>query len=770
MRRFNLASKFLATILSGWITLSGCLADEVVATQPELESIYQQEILPIFEKHCYDCHGDGSKKGELSLDPFGDIPSMIANREVWNNIRNHISFRLMPPPDEVSPSPAEREKLLNWIDHAIFSVDPNNPDPGSVTLRRLNRVEYQNTIRDLLGVTVNVAEILPQDDTGYGFDNIGDVLTLSPVHLERYLKAAKAALSTVTYPGPMTIPLTSINGVNLKGDGSISDEGHFLAGNGQAFSEFRFPRSGRYRIEVTASSDWPTDERPKCDIVVDGHVLATWDVEKLGKKTKIITPEISCKNEASLRVAAFFTNDLWQPKHEDSKQRDRNLFIHQITVEGPLDGPLPDKPITHRQIYGERLVGQSDADYMKEVLTRFAKKAFRRPVTAEEIERYLVFMKNAQQLGEGVEHAIQYALEAMLVSPAFLFREESVIVEKKTGRKLVSEHALASRLSYFLWSTMPDDSLFARANAGELRKNLAAEVGRMVASDRSSALVKNFAGQWLQLRDVEGLYRDTDDFPNFNSRLTKNMRTETEMLISHVIKDNLPVSNLLDADYTFINQRLAAHYGIPNVQGDMFRRVSLIGTPRRGILNHGSFLSLSSYPNRTSPVLRGKYILENILDTPPPPPPPNIPQLTGADGHGEETSLRQQMEKHRDDPECSSCHALMDPIGFGLENYDATGAWRDRENGRTISAAGTLVTGQSFTTAEQLRDTIARDHRAEFHRALASKLLTYALGRGLDWYDRPTVDQIVLKAGGDEIRFTSLVQAIVDSVAFQYRR
>jgi Protein of unknown function (DUF1592)/Protein of unknown function (DUF1588)/Protein of unknown function (DUF1587)/Protein of unknown function (DUF1585)/Protein of unknown function (DUF1595)/Ca-dependent carbohydrate-binding module xylan-binding/Planctomycete cytochrome C len=756
--------KVLIATIGGWIAAS---AGGFAATQPELESAYHQEILPIFEKLCYDCHGDGRKKSGLALDDFGDIPSMIANREVWKNIRAHIDFRLMPPPDKISPSDAEREKLLTWIDDAVFAVDPSHPDPGHVMLKRLNRVEYENTIRDLLGVEIDAGEILPPDDTGYGFDNIGDVLTLSPVHLERYLAAARMALDLAVHPDPMTVQRTEISGKKIQGDGIVVD-GHLLFTNGQAFSKITFPGPGRYQIRVTASSDWGGSELSKCDIVLDGNILTTWEVPNAGKHTKTVTYEVSSDQEVTLRVAAFFTNDRWEPENPDPKQRDRNLTIHQIAVDGPLDGPPPPKPKTHQLIYGEQRSGQSSADYMKVVLKRFARRAFRRAVKDEEIERYFVFLSRSKKHGGDVQHAIRDALEAMLVSPAFLFREEPT--ELEGGRKLISEYALASRLSYFLWSSMPDETLLALADAGKLRENLTREVQRMIASSQSSAFVVNFTGQWLQLRDMPGVSPSEEVFPNFDRLLVLDMRKETEMLVAEVMQHNLPVMTLLNADYTFLNQRLAEHYGMTNVQGDRFRKVSLVDTPRRGILNHGSFLTLTAYPDRTSPVRRGKYVLENILDTPPPPPPPNIPQLTGVNGHGEGEGLRQQMEKHRDDPKCSSCHALMDPIGFGLENFNALGTWRNQENGQLIDASGKLVTGQAFANMEQLRDIITRDHRKEFHRALASKMLTYSLGRGLDWYDRPTVDHIVMKAGGDDLRMISLIQAIVDSVPFQYRR
>lgn len=740
------------------------------ASADDLQTRYHREILPILENYCYDCHGDGLRKGELALDDFEDITSMVAKRDVWKRVRDHIDFRLMPPPKEAAPATEERTKLLKWIDDAIFPVDPNNPDPGHVTLRRLNKVEYQNTVQDLLGVDVDVSEILPQDDTGYGFDNIGDVLTLSPMHLERYLDAAQLALDKAIHLEPMPRAVTTVQGEQLSGDGYSNSGQRVLSNNGEASSDFPISRPGLYRVEITASGQWAANGPPRCDLLINGQPVKSWEVKNPGKSPQVYSHEFTSSDSGSIKLTAAFQNDIWDPQNPDPAQRDRNLSLHQISLIGPLDGPPPDKPGSHKSIYGKRAPGQSDANYMNAVLRNFAKRALRRPPTDEEIQRYQIFLTQSQSIGESVEYAIRQALGAMLVSPGFLFREEPVAPGQAGGKQLISEHALASRLSYFLWSSMPDETLFALADAGKLRANLPAELTRMIASKKSEAFIENFVGQWLQLRDMTSITPNPKVFPTYNGKIAKAMRIETEMLVSHILKNDLPVITLLDADFTFINERLAKYYGIPGVEGSDFRRVSLQGTPRRGLLGQGSFLTLTSYPNRTSPVLRGKYILENILDTPPPPPPPNVPQLTENHKRDDLPSLREQMERHRDDPACSSCHALMDPIGFALEHFDATGAWRDQDRGRPIVTEGTLVTGQSFADAEGLRQIIVRNHRAEFHRALATKLLTYALGRGLDWYDRPSVDAIVARAGANDARLTSLLLAVVESVPFQYRR
>ncbi|NJM38844.1 MAG: DUF1592 domain-containing protein, partial [Akkermansiaceae bacterium] len=404
------------------------------------------------------------------------------------------------------------------------------------------------------------------------------------------------------------IPFKKILGKDLLGDGYITNDDHLLFRNGQAYGKFNISGPGIYHITVKASNDWRGKEPPKCEVAVDGNIIGSWEVKGAGEQTERFSRDIHCEKDATIQVGAFFTNDLWEPDHPDASMRDRNLTIKEISVRGPLE-PLSEKPQnSHHLLYGKRAAGQSDEDFMKQVLGKFLPRAFRRPVSEEEMDRYLIFLKHAQDHKEDVNVAIQQALEAMLVSPAFLFREEPVIDTNPNGKKLISEHALASRLSYFLWSTMPDDRLIELANAGELRKNLSSEVLRMIASEKSEALVKNFTGQWLQLRDVVSVSPGITTFPKFNGRLVYDMKNESEMLVSHIIKNDLPATELLEADYTFINGKLAAHYGIPNVEGDEFRKVSLVGTPRRGILNQGAFLCLTSYPNRTSPVRRGKYI------------------------------------------------------------------------------------------------------------------------------------------------------------------
>ncbi|HEY1121265.1 MAG TPA: DUF1592 domain-containing protein, partial [Haloferula sp.] len=728
-----------------------------------VEARWKAEALPIFETYCYDCHGDGIKKGELAIDRFDSIAKMQQNREVWKRIRDHLKHRLMPPLDEDQPTIAEREKLLAWIDDAVFPVDPNHPDPGRVTLRRLNRVEYQNTLRDLLDVDVSIMDLIPPDDSGYGFDNIGDVLTLSPAHLERYLEAARVSLDKAVKPGPMLPPETKISGRDLEGDGQRSEEGHYLFKAGIAETLYRPLRPGKYLVTVKACGTLGGDGPPAMELRVEGEKRHEWKVDAPMDRPKDYSQEIQIEAKEPLSIGVAFTNDFYDEHHPDRSRRDRNLMVNALTITGPLDGPPLPKPQSHRRIFTERKAGENDRAYALNVLTQFARKAFRRPARDGEVARYLELVDMAKD--QGVEYGVRLALEAMLVSPSFLYREEPQ-PEPDNARKIhsIDEHALATRLSYFFWSSMPDERLMDLASRGELRENLSGEIDRMISDKRSRQFVSNFTGQWLRLRDLPSSQPAKRAFPDFNPRLRDSMRRETEMLFSHVVREDLPMTTLLDADFTFLNEDLARHYGISDVKGGEFRKVELKDSHRRGILGQGSFHLLTSYPLRTSPVLRGKYVLENLLDTAPPPPPPNVPQLEPPTRHGDQRSLREQLEKHREDPACASCHALMDPIGFGLENFDATGAWRDQENGKDIDAAGELASGRKIHGVDDLRKALVEDHRPEFYRSVATKLLTYALGRGLDWYDKPALDKIVADTEAAKGSSRAMIRAVIDSV------
>ncbi len=749
------------------LLVGSALAEE---EKENLEERFEREIEPIMVNYCYDCHGDGVKEGELALDDFGSISEMVADRDQWQKIRDHIDFRLMPPPDEFAPEEEERAKLVRWIDDAIFPVDPANPDPGEIALRRLNRTEYENTIRDLLGVEIDTAEILPPDDSGYGFDNIGDVLTISPVHMERYLDASRIALERALDFTPARFPEKKIRGDEFTGAGEGRGDAIYLGVTGRDEADVMLEKPGIYRVKVTAGSMLCGDEFPKLGVTIGGRELKVFEVSNPMDAPQEFAAEIQIDQAGKHMLVLEFLNNFKDPEAPEG-MRDRNILVSDIVVEGPIDRSPFKKKSTHLAIVPEREIGEGNEVYFDRIVGDFLPKAFRRPVDADEASRYRYFLKLADEAGDGFDTAVRQALTAALVSPSFLFREEPVeALADGEKRALISEHALAARLSYFLWSSMPDEDLRRLADAGMLRQNLASETRRMIESPKSAALIDNFVGQWLQLRNLSTIVPRRNNYENISKRLPGDMRKETEMLVRHIITENLPVQTLLDADFTFLNERLAKHYGIDGVSGEKFRKVSIEHTSRRGILGHASFLTLTSHQQKTSPVLRGKYVLENILNTPPPPAPPNIPSLEDGKEHGGKMSMREELERHRADPACSSCHALMDPIGFGLENYDVVGRWRETENGNPIDPADTLVTGQKFGTAEEMRDIFISDYEDEFQRAFTVKLLTYGLGRGVKYYDRPAIDAIVVKGREDEGRFLSMLSGVINSVPFQYRR
>ena len=750
------------------------LASLLLPTHGQEEGLaaqWKDHIQPLLEENCFDCHGDGVHKGELSLDPYDSIPAMQADRDVWKRIRSHLEQQLMPPPDEFQPTLEEREQLIQWIDAAVFPVDPDHPDPGRVTLRRLNRIEYENTLGDLLGKRVKVLDLLPTDDSGYGFDNIGDVLTLAPAHLEKFLEAARIALDEVIRPGEMPFPEKRVSGTEITGEGAPDSDGHLLFTNGSARAKFGRMPAGRYQLTIEAGGSSGPGGAPVMEVwLADKKVdVRTIDADRFEPRPATVEVEIDGGSDTEVRLD--FTNDSYDDDPLEVENKDANLLISAVALAGPIDGPRQPKPKTHRDLLDERRDGEATEAWALRVFKKFGRGAFRRPLREGEAERYLELVRMSLNDGLDEETSIRYGLEAMLVSPSFLFREEP---QPDPGNAEaihpVDEHALASRLSYFLWSTMPDEALMQLADEGKLRENLAREIDRMIDDDRSRALVENFGGQWLQLRDLSAQFPAKRKFPNFDARLRSDMRRETQMLLSHLFHENRPLTDLLDADYTFVNSRLARHYGLPEVKGRGFKKVSLEGSHRRGILGQGSFHLLTSLPLRTSPVMRGKYVLENLLDSAPPPPPPNVPQLKPPGRHGDNLSLREQMEKHREDPACSACHALMDPIGFGLENFDADGSWRDTENGKPINSTGELLGGRKFEGADELRRILVNEHRPQLLRSVASKMLTYALGRGTDWFDRPAIDRIVRETEADHAGARSMIHAVVRSVPFQYRR
>ena len=737
-------------------------------------SYYEKEIIPLLETYCYDCHSDGVEKGELALDKLEDPKAHNPKNPYWERIWTSIEDQQMPPQDKKIPSREEREKILFWIESKVFGQDCANPDPGRVTIRRLNRVEYGNTIRDLLGLpdSFRPEEKFPVDDSGYGFDNIGDVLTVPPVLLEKYLAAADDALSEALRLGPPTTPKNHIPAKNFQGYGSMQGEfrAHSSSGFADTFVDIR--RSGQYKLRVNATADQAGGEDAQVRIKVDDKDVGMVNIPT--RRPKTTTGHIEVPLEKGTRkISVSLAKDYYEPDNPDPKQRDRNLYIAWLEIEGPTNLPPPPPQESHQRVFftgPEKETSPREA--ARKILRRFASHAYRLPVQDADLEKLIRLFDKGQEDKLRFEQSVALAMKAVLISPKFLFRGEvQPDPDNPAAIHLIDEFALASRLSYFLWSTMPDQSLFKEAYEGTLRKNLDQQIQRMLKDPRAEAFASNFAGQWLELRNLGRATPDTTRFKSYNQEVARDMHQETQLFFNHIFRQDRPVIEFLDADYTFLNQKLAQYYGINDVLGKEFRKVSLDKKTRRGgILTHGSILTLTSNPTRTSPVKRGKWVLENLLGLPPPPPDPNAPPLPDDAKAFEGATLREIMVKHREDPGCAACHVKMDSIGIALENFDAVGMWREKYGNVTVDSEGYFTDGTKFDGPQELNQVLIKQYKQEFLTQLTEAILTYALGRGVKYYDRCSVQEIVNQLEANDHRFSVLIRGIIKSPPFQNRR
>ena len=730
---------------------------------------YTKQVVPLVQKYCIKCHGGRKPRAGFALDRIKTERQADNDRKTWEKVVRALQAREMPPEDKPQPTAAERDLLLTFLDQRLAAIDcTKGRDPGRVTLRRLNRTEYNNTIRDLLGVDFRPAADFPADDVGYGFDNIGDVLSMSPLLMEKYLSAAERVVEQAIFTGTPGPAVRRYVRRELKAtiDSPVGRRNfRALTGNGALYVNHRFPSNTEYTFRIRAYGDQAGNEPAKMALRLDGRDLKVFDVTAEVDRPRVYQFKARIK-AGNHRIAAAFINDFYDPAIKDPKHRDRNLHVQFIEVQAPAAEALP---ASHRSLFiatpGDKL---SKDEAARRILANFSRRAFRRPVTPQEVGRYLKLFKMADQQGEKFEQAIGVAVQGVLVSPHFLFRIEHD--HPQGGIHPISEYELATRLSYFLWSSMPDEELFALAGKGDLRKNLDAQVRRLLKDDKAKALVDNFGGQWLQWRNLKTLNPDRKTFPAFDEQLRAAMVTEAELFFEAVVKEDRSVLDFLDANFTFLNDRLARHYGIDGVYGRRFRRVALKpDSPRGGVLTMASTLTVTSNPTRTSPVKRGKWILENILNAPPPPPPPDAGELSEEKKVTESAPLRQRMEMHRHRADCVSCHARMDPLGFALENFDGIGGWRSRDGKFPVDSAGTLPTGESFKGARELKSVLKKRSEA-FSRCVAEKLLTYALGRGVEYYDKCTLDDIVAALKKNDYKFSRLVLEIVNSDPFQRRR
>jgi hypothetical protein len=757
-------------ILTSLTATKALAADE----SADREKAFKEQIQPLLKKYCYDCHGAAAAEADLSLEKYNAAQAILEGRKTWLKAIDRIEKKEMPPEDGEQPSDEERAKLSAFLHQAINAIDcGKTADPGRVTIRRLNRFEYQNTIRDWIGLTYKPAADFPGDDVGYGFDNIGDVMSLPPILMEKYLAAAeliaKRAIVTEGLEPPVKMELLASD--FQKPPGASAQDGGIvtLATEGTLKCEVDLPSAGTYDFSVIAAQTQGGNEPAKMKVALVGGKDKEFQVRAGRNRTGEF--KLETKAPAGKQVIEIsFLNDFYDPNAKDERKRDRNLIVHRLKVAGPKEFKAAELSDTHKKLVFVR-PGKDLNSYeaAKKVCTELIRNAFRRPPRGDEVERLIRIVQLAQDQGENFETGVQYALQAVLISPHFLFRMELDPAEGEI--RTLNDHELAVRLSYFLWSSTPDAELAKLADEGKLHEQevLRGQVKRMLGDAKSRALVDNFAAQWLQLRLLSRMKPDQKAYPQFSDALLSDMQRETEMLFEFVMSENRPVLELLTADYTFVNNRLADLYGLADITGDQFRKISLADSPRRGILMQGSILTVTSNPTRTSPVKRGKWVLDNLLNMPPPAAPPDVPLLDDDNGKQLTGTLRQRMEQHRVNPSCATCHQKMDPLGFALENFDGIGRWRNQDGGADIDASGELPSGEKFKGARELIEILAKSKKEEYHRCISEKLLTYALGRGLEYYDQCALDAILKQMSADEGKFHTLVYAIVESEPFQKR-
>jgi hypothetical protein len=746
---------------------------------------YQKTVQPVLAKNCVSCHNDKAKVANLSLEQYHAEPG------VWEKVLDKVSTGRMPPAGSPALSKADQAAIVGWIEAAFPSKAVSGP--GKVTAHRLNRVEYNNTIRDLLGVALHPADEFPLDDTGYGFDNIGDVLSVSPLLMEKYTAAARAVSRVAVYGEPVPQkPSKLIRFLGKKLQDDPTANALPFSYRGALWAKYNFPVDGEYEFRMRDANYRPRDkstprqkelsfkrgltdaekaELMELNRVSDPPVKMVMTVDGKPVLSEIVEGNIDFQyahgesvvrvrlkaGEHSFRASYPEFAGMTNPRDNVNTDGRRKLFIDYFDIVGPFNS-APAAPDSRKQIY---VCGQKTPECSRRIIETLARRAYRRSVSKQEVDVLANLATTVRKDSESFDEGIRVALQAVLMSPNFLFRVE---------RDPVSDYDLASRLSYFLWSTMPDEELLRLADEGRLRKPgvLEAQSRRMMADARADTLIANFAGQWLGLRQLDRRKPDPAHFPLVDDELLDSMRQETTLFARAILRENRSVLDFLDGKFTFVNGPLALYYGIPGVKGEEFQRVELDGVHRGGVITQGAILAQSSYATRTSPVLRGKWVLENLLGAAPPPPPPDVPALEEKN-LGTTVSMRQRLEQHRANPACAVCHTQMDPIGFGLENYDASGAWRDREGNFAVDSSGTLPGGASFNGPGELKQRL-RAQPDLFVRNLTEKMLTYALGRGLEAYDRPVVNQIVQRLAADDYKFPTLVMEVIKSEPFRMRK
>ncbi len=735
----------------------------------------------MLDRFCVTCHNATLRTAGLQLDT-ADIDHPGDNAAVWEKVLHKLRARDMPPPGLPRPDSTSYDSLAHYIETALDQAADARPNPGRPAVYRLNRFQYANAVRDVLALDIDTASLLPADDSGYGFDNIGDVLTVSPVLLEQYLSAA-GKISRLAVGDPSLsptsteyqIPPATVQTERESGDLPIGSRG------GMAIRH-HFPLDAEYVIKVRlqrgkdATTILGTSERRQVDIRLDGGRI---DVFTVGGQSRAGAENARGELDDGLEVripvkagphlvASTFLKDTVKTEGVLDTARNRAFFegVGSVSITGPYATKGPGDTPSRRRIFVCRPRGPGDEETCAtRIITTLARRAYRRTITKDEIPSLMIPYKSARD-HRSFEDGIRLALQRILVSPDFLFRVEVDPARAPSGSAYrVSDVELASRLSFFLWSSSPDDELLSLAERGRLKEPavLEQQVKRMRADSRANTLVSNFVGQWLHLRNIEAVLPDPAAFPDFDENLRVALGRETDLFFESMLREDRSLLDLLRADYTFLNERLARHYGIAGIHGSEFRRVTLTSEERKGLLGKGSVLTVTSYPNRTSPTLRGKWLLENLLGSPPPPPPPDVPSLR-EEKDVSLLTMRQRMEQHQANPACAGCHSRMDPLGFALENFDGLGRWRTGMDSSGILPDGTKIDGPVGLRI------ILLNRKDQFVTTATERLLTYALGRGVEPFDMPAVRKIVRDAAPGDYRWSSLILGVVKSVPFQMRR
>ncbi len=824
MKRSGLAVGVVALMSVAAFAVSGASADTAPATSPAqtkvavnaatgaspsaadpatLASLTPADHKAMMMRYCTGCHNDRLKTAGMSVVPL-DANNLPANLETWEKVLRRVSLGEMPLKGAPRPPKERLNQFTSWLATSLDALGKAHPDPGRATVRRMNRTEYGNAVRDLLGLDVNMAKDLPVDDTGYGFDNIADILTVSPTLMDRYINVAGKISRVATGQASKTVVTTDFkltkdlfeNAFGVPAYNERASDELPLDSRGGGVAKFYAPYDATYNIQIYLNSGTGTETEIdannryelKVPLKAGLRTIGVYFPKKLALRETMlaptttgdrpIKPKVVNQLAINVQVDGLKVKALQVPSVANGVNVSQAFYprdVMQISVQGPYDVKGPGDTPSRRKIFICRPSAKlSEGACATKILTTLARHAYRRPVTGADVAPLMKIYAEGRKDAD-FDHGISAAVQAVLVSPSFLFmRESDPAGSAPSTVHRISDQELATRLSFFLWSSLPDDKLMAVAQSGQLSKPavLKAQVVRMLADPKAQALTRNFAGQWLYLRKLDYQRPDRRIFPDFDERLRSAMKTETEMFFTGIVQENRSILDFLDADYSYLNQRLAEHYGVPGVYGTSFRKVQLDPAIHRGgLLGQGSILTVTSYNNRTSVVLRGKWVLENILAAPPPAPPPNIPSLNEVK-NGKLMTVREQMEMHRNNPVCASCHTKMEPFGFSLENFNAIGAWRSTEVGKPLDVSAVMPDGTKFngpTGANGLTG-ILLSRKDQFTDAFTERLMTYALGRGLEGYDMPAVRTVRYAAAKDGYRMQTIILGIVQSVPFAMRR